>query len=317
MHFTKINGQLFIGFFLLLLMASCVSTQKYQKVLYKRDALAAQAINDQRRVNNLNREIRELKADNNKCYAQYQELQKNSGAISGEQSQNSTQIDYEISNKQEELRSLQQQITQKRNALTQNSPHSQGQGSDKQHTARELEKLLSDKEEAEQQLMYQLKQAFREVLPEGAVVQRRKGRIYVSFAEWLLFNDEQTNISEPGSSALRNLAKVLRQSNDLDVLVEGHADNKEQEVNGKDASWNFSLNRANMIANALIERYGLEPERIIVAGRGLYYPIASNQTEEGRSKNRRIEIILEPNLFKLYDFLQINQTVIRKEREKR
>lgn len=307
----------FLLLFAISLMISCVSSQKYQKAVFDKKTLSAQITNNQRNIRNLNREIQELKADNNKCYSQYQELEKRHTVTATKQFNNSTTTAEQLGNKQEELLKLQTQIDQKRNELNRQKFQVRNQQNTQAGTAAQLAEILTEKEEIEQQLMYRLKQAFRELIPESAIVQRRKGRIYISFAEWLLFNEAQTNISEPGAQALRNFAKVMRRMNDLTILIEGHADNSEQGNTGSDESWNISWNRASMVSTALIDRYGIEPERITVAGRGLHYPVASNQTDEGRSKNRRVEVILEPNLSKLYDFLQINQTVIRKDKERK
>ena len=114
----------------------------------------------------------------------------------------------------------------------------------------------------------------------------------------LLFPSGSDEIPPRGYKALRELAKVLKKNPNLEIMIEGHTDNvpiSKKNKKFKD-NWDLSVARAVTVVRILINKYGIEPERIEAAGRSYYYPVAPNTTAAGRAKNRRIEIILYPNI---------------------
>ena len=100
-----------------------------------------------------------------------------------------------------------------------------------------------------------------------------------------------------GKQAVNQLGSVLAQNPDIAVLIEGHTDNVPYGGNGplKD-NWDLSTKRATAIVEILLQTPGIEAQNLTAAGRGEFAPVATNETSEGKSKNRRIEVILTPKL---------------------
>ena len=131
----------------------------------------------------------------------------------------------------------------------------------------------------------------------GLKVIEKNGKVYVSMDEKLLFESGKTEVSPRGREALAQLAGVLAQEKDLNVMVEGHTDNVEYNGSGPiHDNWDLSTKRATAVVTILTENTGINPRNLTAAGRSEYAPVASNETSEGKSKNRRIEIILTPKL---------------------
>lgn len=133
-------------------------------------------------------------------------------------------------------------------------------------------------------------------------VEVRSGKAYIIMSNKLLYKTGSPALDEKGISALKKVAMVLKQTPDLNILVEGHTDNVP--INNKDFkdNWDLSVARASNVVRVMAAN-GVKPERITAAGRGEYEPAGSNQTEQGRMQNRRTEIIIAPKLTELYNLL--------------
>jgi len=159
----------------------------------------------------------------------------------------------------------------------------------------ELEKLIAEKEAAMQDLKNTVANALKGFEGKGLTIVNKNGKVYVSMENKLLFNSGSWAVGENGKQAVRKLAKVLSDNPDISVLIEGHTDN--DPFNGpviKD-NWDLSVKRATAIVR-ILEDANVSEKQITAAGRGEYVPVASNNSKEGKAKNRRIEIILSPNL---------------------
>ena len=140
---------------------------------------------------------------------------------------------------------------------------------------------------------------------DGLTIEQRNGKIYISLEEDLLFASGKYIVNQTGVNALNKLSAALASQQDLEILVEGHTDNVQGSGKGviKD-NWDLSVMRATSVVKILLNNTGLNPLQLTAAGRGEYNPIATNETVEGRKMNRRIEMILSPNLDDLYDILE-------------
>jgi chemotaxis protein MotB len=105
----------------------------------------------------------------------------------------------------------------------------------------------------------------------------------------------------------KTLADVLNKDQDIDVLIEGHKDNVPIKTAKYADNWSLSADRALSIVRLLSDEHHVNPKRLVAAGRSAFYPKASNETAEGRAKNRRTEIILSPKLDELYKFIEKNR----------
>lgn len=125
--------------------------------------------------------------------------------------------------------------------------------------------------------------------------------------ESLLFASGKTNVEPKGIEALKNVAKVLEQNIDINVLVEGHTDDVPMKGAGeiKD-NWDLSVMRATSVTKIMLSSAKIESSRITAAGRGEFFPLDPAKTAEARKKNRRTEIILTPKLDELLKVLGNN-----------
>jgi chemotaxis protein MotB len=135
-------------------------------------------------------------------------------------------------------------------------------------------------------------------------VEVKNGKVYVSMRDKLLFKSGSADVEEKGKDALKKLETALNKNQDLDILIEGHTDNVPIKTGIYKDNWDLSVARATSIVRYISGDNKLNPKRVEAAGRGEYYPIASNETAEGRAKNRRTEIILSPKLDELMKILQ-------------
>lgn len=160
----------------------------------------------------------------------------------------------------------------------------------------DLEALIASKEAAMQQLKSAISNALKGFEGKGLTVEQRDGKVYVSMENKLLFGSGQWAVGDNGKSAVVELARVLVENPTIDVLIEGHTDNDPYRSGGViQDNWDLSVKRATAIVRILQES-NVSPKQITAAGHSEYVPVASNDTPEGKAKNRRIEIILSPNL---------------------
>ena len=138
-------------------------------------------------------------------------------------------------------------------------------------------------------------------------VEYKNGKVYVILPEKLLFKSGSITVDPKGIEALVQIAKALNEKNDVQIGVEGHTDNVPMKESEKmKDNWDLSVLRATSISRILIKQGGISDKRISAVGRGETMPIASNDTPEGRAKNRRTEIILTPQLDKILEILNQN-----------
>ena len=171
----------------------------------------------------------------------------------------------------------------------------------------ELEGVLARKDSAVLALKAKVQDALLGFENNGLTIEQKNGKVYVSLDESLLFASGKYDIEKKGKEALNNLGAVLEKNADVNVLVEGHTDNVPLNGSGvlKD-NWDLSVKRATSVVKILLEKNKVDAQRLTAAGRADYVPIATNDTKEGRAKNRRTEIILTPKLDELFKLLESN-----------
>lgn len=164
----------------------------------------------------------------------------------------------------------------------------------------DLERLISQQKELMQGLKEKLSNALLNYEGKGLSVEAREGKVYVSMENKLLFQSGSWDVETEGKSALASLGEVLSDNPDISILIEGHTDNVPFTGRGSiKGNWDLSTKRATSIVNILLENPEILPQNLTAAGKGEYLPIAPNSTREGRSANRRIEVILSPQLDKI------------------
>ncbi len=169
----------------------------------------------------------------------------------------------------------------------------------------EIKKQLEQRQTAADQLRDRIREQLL-LFSDDLELDVREGNVYVKLANKLLFRSGEAKISDVGREALQELSKILQREKSLKVNVEGHTDNQSiARIRCIDDNWQLSVIRSTNVAKALVE-FGVQPTRIIASGRSKYQPVATNDTESGRAKNRRTEIILIPDYADLLELLDEN-----------
>ena len=194
---------------------------------------------------------------------------------------------------QEKLNAL---LSQKKNELN-----------ERERTINELQDMIKAQNDKVQNLLSNVKDALLGFSTDELTVREKDGKVYVAMSDKLLFQSGSARLDKSGEEALGKLAEVLNKQTDIDVFIEGHTDNKPiNNVQFKD-NWDLSVIRATSVVRILIKNYNVNPLQIQPSGRGEYMPVDDNETAEGRSKNRRTEIIMAPKLDKLFQMLQSSE----------
>jgi chemotaxis protein MotB len=169
----------------------------------------------------------------------------------------------------------------------------------------ELEFIINKKDSMVTALKQSISKALIGLEGEGLTVIQKNGKVYISLEEDLLFASGKFEVNSGGVIALNKLAAVLAVQKDLEILVEGHTDSIPLSGKGmvKD-NWDLSVMRATNVVKVLLKNPTLDPLQLTAAGRAEFVPIASNRTSDGRGANRRIEMILSPNLDDLFELLE-------------
>nr|WP_294858182.1 OmpA family protein [uncultured Fluviicola sp.] len=173
----------------------------------------------------------------------------------------------------------------------------------KERMLREMQAIIARQDEMTKKLNQTLRDALVGFNSDELTMEIRDGKVYVSMSDKLLFKSGSTAVEPKGVEALKALADVLNKNPDIQILVEGHTDNVPIKTAIFKDNWDLSVGRATVITRMLNEKYGVAATRMTASGRGEYYPKASNDTPEGKAKNRRTEIILSPKLDEIMNLL--------------
>ena len=134
-------------------------------------------------------------------------------------------------------------------------------------------------------------------------VQVLKGVVYISLADNMLYKSGSYEINSRAAQTLSKIAKIIKDYKDYDVLIEGNTDNVPISKPNIRNNWDLSALRASSVVQALQNDYGVDPKRLTAGGRGEYNPIGTNDTEVGKQRNRRTQIIITPKLDEFMDLI--------------
>ncbi|HEU4496986.1 MAG TPA: OmpA family protein [Flavobacterium sp.] len=298
----------------LALTTSCVSSKVYKELEDKYAALKKEnrSLSDENQdlektKNQLDLESKELKAQLEKLKAErdrlaadyaaaaanlatlkssYASLEKNSGDALDTNMKKNRELLAQLEAKEKALAAEQERL----NKL-------QAQLKDRSSRVDELEGMIASKEASMKKLKETLSKALNSFEGKGLTVEQKNGKVYVSMENKLLFGSGSWSVGTEGRRAVVEVGKVLGANPDISVLIEGHTDNVPYGGTGQIVdNWDLSTKRATAIVNILSENKSIDKKNLTAAGRGQYAPLASNETAEGKAKNRRIEIILTPKL---------------------
>ena len=210
----------------------------------------------------------------------------------------------DLQKKEDELRLLERQLNKKKSDLD----DALAQLREREARVNELEQIIEDKDKAVTDLKNRVEEALKGFTGKGLTIEQKNGKVYVSMEAKLLFASGSITVDSKGKSALVKLAKVLQDNDDVNILVEGHTDSdKFQNTSGgiKD-NWDLSVLRATAVVKIMKESSKISPVRLTAAGRGPHFPIDMGTSKAAKAKNRRIEVILTPDLSELFKLLESN-----------
>jgi chemotaxis protein MotB len=172
----------------------------------------------------------------------------------------------------------------------------------------ELQNILARKDSTVKALKNKVTDALLGFQNNGLTVEQKNGKVYVSLEEKLLFASGSITVDAKGAEAIKSLAKVLEQNQDINILVEGHTDNVpfSNSSGGIKDNWDLSVLRATSIVKLITSHSSVDSKRLTAAGHGEFFPIDQENTAQARKKNRRTEIILTPKLDELLKILETN-----------
>jgi len=218
--------------------------------------------------------------------ASYDALEENSSAAIAENSKKNRELLAQLEAKEQALADENMRLENLKKELE-----------DRSNRVTELENMIAAKDAAMTQLKDAISKALTDFEGKGLTIEQRNGKVYVSMENKLLFESGSWAVGSEGRRAVQQLGTVLADNPDISVLIEGHTDNVPYTGTGQiTGNWDLSTKRATAIVNILNENSRINPETLTAAGRGEFAPIATNDTAEGKAKNRRIEVILTPKL---------------------
>ena len=236
------------------------------------------------------------KANLDNLKSSYEALEKNSSAAIAENSQRNRELLAQLEAKEQALADENARLAKLKKELE-----------DRSNRVAELESVIAAKDAAMTQLKDAISRALTDFEGKGLTVEQRDGKVYVSMENKLLFGSGSWAVGGEGRRAVQQLGSVLGVNPDIAVLIEGHTDNVPYKGNGiLTSNWDLSTKRATAIVNILRENAAITPENLTAAGRGEFAPVATNDSAEGKAKNRRIEVILTPKLDELSKLLNDN-----------
>ncbi len=280
LHFIAL-GSIILSLFSI----SCVSSKKFKRSESKVDNLQKDSISTHNRLS--------------ECYAVADMLQKDSVETHAKLNEH-TKL---VSNLEKEKALLENKNTLVNDDLQTLSKKSKTTIAEQESRLKKLQDLIQGQRNIMAKLKNSITDALMNYKTDELSVYTKNGNVYVSLEEKLLFKSGSDVVDPKGKEALKSLAKIINNTSDITVMIEGHTDNVPIKTAQFKDNWDLSTARATSILRILTKDYGFDPIRITASGKGEFHPIKGNDTENGRASNRRTEIILSPNLNELFNLL--------------
>ncbi len=287
---------LIFGFIALFALTSCVGKKKY-------DALQANLDAKDEEISNRDLEL-------NRYAERLADCERREASLKGEMQTTETKVRFQ----EEQIVDLKKQRDQQLQAVGDLTVLSQGANTNIGKTLSQLETkdkyirlLQAAKSKADSinlALAVNLKQVLRDGIEDQDVdIKVDKTVVYINLSDKMLYQSGSSQITDRAGEVLQKIATIAQSRPNLELMVEGYTDNDPINSACIKDNWDLSVLRSTAVVKALQDKYGIDPNRLIAAGRGQYNALASNDTAEGKATNRRTRIILLPKLNQFYDLL--------------
>lgn len=262
-------------------------TRKEEEIRRKEEEI----IRREKDMDELKRNMEKERAEINRLQKDLQDKNDNINSLQGDKSE----LEKSLKERELKLKELDNQLKSREDKVKEleNSLAS------REKRVKELEAAIASRDAKAKELKDKLNQALLGFQSSDLSVEERNGKVYVSLSQNLLFSTGSSKLDSKGAGAIAKLSDVLNKNIDIDVLVEGHTDTDGDEK----MNWELSSKRSLSIVDEMVKAK-VNPARITAAGRGEHMPVAPNDTEAGKAKNRRTDIILSPKLDAIMDILR-------------
>jgi chemotaxis protein MotB len=167
-----------------------------------------------------------------------------------------------------------------------------------------LQNAMARKDSLNMALVMSLKSALKDVNDEDIEIKVDGSAVFVSLSDKMLFEVGKYNLTKQANDILGKIAQVIKANPDIQFMVEGHTDAKPIKTSFIQDNWDLSVLRATSVVRTLQSSFGIDPSRMVAAGKGEYEPIKPNETAQGRASNRRTRIVILPELDQFFKLIE-------------
>jgi len=274
---------LFLAIASAVLLSSCVSQKKFAELQSDYDATKQQ-------LTNANAKVLDCQVEKDKYANQLASLEAQNKFLTENNANNIRQIE---------------NLTMLSQSASSNIKDVIAQLSEKDKYINGIRGAMSRKDSINLALAVNLKSALADgIQDEDIMIDVEKTVVYITISDKLLFKSGSSTISNKAKGLLQKVAAVIAEKPEMEVMVEGYTDNVPINTARTKDNWDLSTQRANSVIRVLQNDFKIDPKRLIAAGRSEYLPLASNDTSEGRSRNRRTRFVILPKLDQFFDILE-------------
>jgi chemotaxis protein MotB len=279
----------FIAFVAIVSAFGCVSSGKYQERLTDIDTL-------KKNVSSLDETIKQKETELAKLSKEYEELKKQSQALSEDNKNLSDILKAKKDELNKKIAELRAKLANREVEIFSLQKHMDELSQEKAQAIAEKEKSIAELKETYDSMVGEMKE---EIQKGEITITQLKDKLTLSMVEKILFDSGSAKIKKNGEKVLDRVAEILKKVTDKQIRIEGYTDNVPIGAALAEkfpTNWELSTARATNVVRYL-QQDGIDPQLLGACGYSEYRPIALNDTEEGKAKNRRIEIVLTPKDF--------------------
>lgn len=330
-----VNKSIIVNTICILILSACVSQKKFDLLKHdfnniSKDKKNCDSTNKENQlkiidfklqVENLNNDLNKLKFENEESNSKFNQIKKSyeqlkeiyetklaSETLSKDELKKSLrELEDKLVKKELELNEKEANLIKKEhevNKLSDEVTTIANNLKERENRIKELEELLKQKDEKVKNLKETLEKELLGYKESGLSVSVKDGKVYVSVDEKLLFQSGKTEVSQNGKKALLKLCGSIKNIKDFEIVVEGHTDDVPIKTARFEDNWDLSVLRATSVIRIMIKEGEIDPKLVVPSGRSYFFPADSSDSIEAKAKNRRIEIILSPDIEKILNIIK-------------